>query len=250
MTGVERVELAAAYVLHRRAYRDTSALVELFTADYGRVGVVARGVRGRRSGQAAILQPFQPLRVSWQARGELGTLTGVEAVSGPRALVGQRLVAGFYTNELMMRLLGRQQPQALTFGRYATVLEELAIGAPIGPSLRLFERDLLNDLGYGLRLSADTAGTPVEPAQWYRYDLEDGPVPVAHAEAVVGLRLSGESLLALAQGRPQPAHDAELKRLMRAALRLYLGDKPLKSRELYARYRSQGQTNGDDMDHD
>lgn len=249
MPATERIELEAAYVLHRRAYRDTSALLELFTADYGRVGVVARGIRGGRTRQAGLLQPFQPLRVSWQARGELGTLTGAEPVCRPWILSGQRLVAGFYANELMLRLLTRYQPHALTFSRYANLLAELAGQGPVSPALRLFERDLLSDLGYGLQLTADTAGAPVVAGQWYRYDLEHGPVPVASDQGS-GLRLDGASLLALAHGQPGERDEPHLKRLMRAALRLYLGDRPLKSRELYARYRGQERARGEDTDHD
>lgn len=237
MAPVERVELEAAYVLHRRAYRDTSALVELLTADYGRVGVVARGVRGRRTtGQAGLLQPFQPLRVSWYSRGELGTLTGAEAAAGPTVLTGERLVAGFYANELLLRLLVRQQPHAVTFGSYAALLSQLAGDAPMGPSLRVFERDLLTDLGYGLSLTSDTEGQPVVAEHWYRYDLEHGPVRAASADGP-GLRVPGRALLALAQDQPTAEDDGKLKPLMRAALRLYLGDRPLKSRELYASYR-------------
>lgn len=236
MAKAERIELEPAYVLHRRPYRDTSALVELLTADYGRVGLVARGLRGRRaSGQAAIVQPFHPLRVSWRSRSDLGTLTAVEAAGGPIGLSGPRLVAGFYANELMLRLLGRHQPQAVTFGGYVALLSRLADNGAIGPSLRVFERDLLADLGYGLSLTSDTDGAPVAPECWYRYDLESGPVPVGNAQGP-GLRLPGRALLALANGEPTADEDASLKPLMRSALRLYLGSRPLKSRELYASY--------------
>jgi len=236
MAAVERVEQEAAYVLHRRPYRDTSALVELLTAQRGRVGVVARGARRRKSRQAALLQPFQPLRASWLLRGELGTLTDVEAASGPMTLTGQRLVAGFYANELVMRLVVRHQPHPITFTRYATLIGQLAEGAAIGPSLRLFERDLLVEIGYGLTLSCDSQGRALEPEQIYRYDLEMGAYLVGSAEGP-GVRLSGDALLALAGGTPHEGHDASLKQLMRSALRPYLGDQPLKSRELYAGYR-------------
>lgn len=238
MPGVEVVELESAYVLHRRPYRDSSAIIELLTADKGRVGVVARGVRGQRSRQAGLLQPFQPLRVSWRARGDLGTLTGAEAASGPLGLAGRRMVAGFYANELMLRLLVRHQPHTMTFASYAALLGQLANGAAIGPSLRVFERDLLTDLGYGLALTTDALGETVQADGWYRYELQKGLVPVGGEG--VGRCVLGESLLALARGEPRPVDDQALKRVTSLALRPYLGDAPLKSRELYARYRDSG----------
>ncbi len=243
MASTEAFEDEAAYVLHRRAYGDTSALVELLTATNGRVGLVARGVQRRRSNQAALLQPFQPLRISWRSRGDLGTLTATEPASAAIALTGRRMVAGFYANELMLRLLPRRQCQSLTFSRYAALLEQLKSGGAIGPSLRVFERDLLTDLGYGLMLKTDTDGNPVEASTWYRYELERGPVADPPG---AGLRLPGQALLALASGEPDTADDPPLKRLMRSALSLYLGEKPLKSRELYARYRDSRPVDGED----
>jgi DNA repair protein RecO (recombination protein O) len=243
MATVETFDCEAAYVLHRRAYRDTSALVELLTAHYGRIGLVARGVQRRRSRQAAILQPFQPLRVSWRSRGDLGTLTDAEPASPPITLTGQRMVAGFYANELMLRLLPRHDAHSLTFSRYAALLGQLTGDASIGPSLRVFERDLLTDLGYGLLLDTDTHGDAVQAGTWYRYDLERGPIP---EEQGAGLGVPGDALLALAAGQPDTTHDPPLKRLMRSVLRLYLGDKPLKSRELYTRYADVGPTHSED----
>lgn len=247
MAVTRRAELESAFVLHRRAYRDTSALVELLTAEHGRLGAVARGVRRGRSRQAALLQPFQPLRVTWQARGELGTLTGVEAAGRPLTLTGTRMVSGFYANELMIRLLAREDPHEGLFARYSGLLAGLADGATPGPELRLFERDLLAATGYGLLLDRDTAGEPIAETGWYRYDLEHGPTPVAADSA--GLRLPGRALSELAAGRPSEAMDPWLKRLMRSALRLYLGDRPLKSRELYARYQRPAATGDGDHDH-
>jgi len=236
-TSLRRGELEQAFVLHRRAYRDTSALVELFTLEHGRVGAVARGVRRRRSSLAAVLQPFQPLIVSWQARGELATLTGAEGAGRALALTGRHLVSGFYANELLLRMLGREDPHPDLFPSYARLLGALAEHAAEGPALRGFERDLLAATGYGLLLERDAEGMPVERDAWYRYDLESGPTRVSRA-AGPGVHVSGSALLALHHDHQTAADDPALKRLMRAALRLYIGDRPLKSREMYARYRS------------
>ncbi len=236
MTAIRRSELEPAFVLHRRAYRDTSALLELLTRDHGRIGAVARGVRGKRARNAGLLQPFQPLTVSWQARGELATLTGVEAGGRPVFLSGRRLVSGFYANELLIRLLQREDPHPGLYAAYRELVAALAGDAVAeGAALRRFERDLLAAIGYGLALSEDVAGQPIQPAAWYRYDPEHGPVPVPDT-AGTGIHVRGASLLSLATGLPDAAAERELRRLLRRVLRLYLGARPLRSRELYGSY--------------
>lgn len=243
MTARRGAELEPAFLLHGRAYRDTSLLLEVLGREHGRIGLVARGVRGRRSRLAGLLQPFQPLAISWLARGELGTLTGAESAGRPVILSGRRLVSGFYANELLLRLLGREDPHPGLFNRYGRLLDELAGGTSEAVALRGFERDLLGALGYGLPLGHDTAGDPVEPGRWYRYDPAQGVLP---ADAVGGERglVTGATLLALAADRLDDTSARAARDLMRAALRPHLGARPLKSRELYARY----QTTGEDSD--
>ncbi len=235
---MRRSDLEPAFVLHRRAYRDTSLLLELLTRDHGRLGAVARGVRGRRNRNAGLLQPFQALTVTWQARGEMATLTGFEAADRPRALAGRRLVSGFYANELLIRLLQREDPHPGLHAAYAALVEALADQAVgEGPALRRFERDLLAAIGYGLALERDVHGEPLDPGGQYRYDLERGAEAVSQADGP-GIHLRGASLLALAAGLPDSAAEAELRPLLRRVLRLYLGERPLRSRELYATYRT------------
>lgn len=227
--------LEPAYVLHRRAYRETSAIAELFTAEHGRLGVVARGIRSQRSPWRALLQPFTPLAVSWQARGELGTLTDVEPKGRLTLPTGQRLVCGFYLNELLLRLLQREDPYPELFQRYAGTLVMLAGNSAEQPLLRCFERDLLAAMGYGLLLSHDASGGPIESQRWYRYEIDKGAVPVTVPRG--RLVVQGTTLSALASGIfPDARAEAQARRLMRAALRPHVGERPLKSRELYARY--------------
>lgn len=232
MSSDGRVSLVSGYILHRRPYRDTSFLLEAFTADHGRVGLVSRGGRGPRSKTGGLLQPFVPLLLSWSGRGELRTLTGVEPGGRPAFPRGAALAAGFYLNELMMRLLQRHDPHPSLFSAYAEAVSSLANGMAAEWSLRLFERDLLTALGYGLLLT-ETAepSEPVQPQRSYCYHLELGPVPDTGTGGIV---VSGSTLLALAGGEA-PAADGlrEAKQLMRAALRLYLGDKPLASRTMF-----------------
>ena len=227
--------LEPAYVLHRRPYRESSAIAELFTAEHGRLGVVAHGVRSQRSRWRALLQPFWPLTVSWQARGELGTLTDVEMKGRAILPTGRRLLSCFYLNELLLRLLQREDPYPELFERYAGTLSMLAGDAAEPPLLRSFERDLLAALGYGLLLSHDICGGPIEEHRWYRYEIDKGAVPVTAPRG--HLVVQGTTLHALASGIfPDAGVEAEARQLMRAALRPHIGERALKSRELYARY--------------
>jgi DNA repair protein RecO (recombination protein O) len=236
----ERVQLAAGYVLHQRPYRESSALLEVFTEEYGRLGLVARGVRSAKSRQRGELQPFRALRLSWQTRGELGTLTGLEPDGMAPSLHGSALYSAFYLNELLMLLLVRHDPHPGLFATYRDSLQLLAVAEDIEPVLRLFELSLLQEAGYGLQLDSDAlSGEPLRPDRFYDYHLESGPVPVA-GEVGGAFVFSGASLLAMAHrdlGAPDVLRDA--KRLLRSALKLYLGDRPLKSRELFEPLRKQ-----------
>ena len=229
-----RIQLVPAYLLHQRPYRESSALLEMFTASHGRVALVARGVRSPRSRRRGELQPFRALRLSWNARSELGTLTAVEADGTPLSFKGTVLYSAFYMNELLLRLLARHDPHPGLYMLYQASLQNLAHGLELEPVLRLFEKRLLQELGYGLLLDYEVeTGEPVQPELYYDYQLESGPV-VTGGEAAQGFVFKGSSLLALAQETMTTAEVLrDAKRLTRAALNLYLGDKPLKSRELF-----------------
>ena len=231
----QQVQLEPGYLLHQRPYRESSALLEVFTEAQGRVGLVARGVRSARSKQRGELQPFRALRFSWQARGELGTLTGIEADGVTTPLQGEALYSGFYLNELLVRLLVRHDPHPQLFVAYRHSLDALMQGETVEPVLRLFERCLLQEAGYGLQLEFEAeTGEVLHADALYDYHLESGPVSVDKG-VTDGFIFRGASLLAMARGElSQPEVLQDAKRLMRAALKLYLGDKPLKSRELFS----------------
>jgi DNA repair protein RecO (recombination protein O) len=200
----------------------------------GRVGLVARGVHRPRSTLGALLQPFRPLLLSWRGRGELATLTAAEPGEAGPALAGRTLLSGFYVNELVLRLLPRQDPHPMLFRHYLEALAGLADGQEAA-SLRRFEKALLDELGYGLVLdrAADT-GAPLEPGRLYAYRFDHGPVaePARGREA---LAVHGDTLLGLAEGRlVGPRQQREARALMRMALARLLGDRPLHSRRLYA----------------
>jgi DNA repair protein RecO (recombination protein O) len=229
-----QVHAQPAFVLHAQPWRETSLLVELFTRDFGRIGVVARGVHGPKAQPLrAALQPLQPLQVGWEGRGELPWLRGAEAAGAAFAPQGDALLATFYVNELLWRLLPRGESHAALFWRYLECLSALQAGEELGWQLRRFERDLLLGLGYGLALEHEADGvTPLRGGRHYRYEPEQGalPMPGGRADTV-----SGEALLALAADQPPPVEAAgELRRMMRRVLRHYLGGRELRSWQVLA----------------
>ena len=145
--------LFPCYILHQRPYRETSLLLDAFSSEHGRVGLVARGVK-RRGGRPALLQPARRLNIAWSMRSELGTLTAVEASTPPARLAGTRLVSCFYMNELLVRTLHGHEAHPELFHRYEQALKGLDGGEPEDRVLRIFEKHLLKSLGYGLILTA------------------------------------------------------------------------------------------------
>jgi DNA repair protein RecO (recombination protein O) len=241
-----KILLQPAYVLHQRAYRDTSALLEFFTPEYGRLGVIAKGMKTRKSNWRGLLQPFQPLLISWNQHGELGTLTAAES-QGPSLIVAPEFIAsGFYLNEIIMRLVDRYEGQLELFGCYDDTLRNMANidrsaedkSVQLEIILRKFEVQLLAALGYGLVLDREAiTGTTVQPGLEYVYQLEHGPVLVAANETEsaisTGPRASGETLIAM---KNSDFSDEKIrlqsKLLLRSVLGHYLGPKPLQSRDL------------------
>lgn len=221
-----------AFVLHARPYRETSLLLECLTPEFGRLGVVARGVRKRGAKTAqADLQPFQPLALSFVLRGELATLRVAEPEGRAWLLHGEVLLAGLYVNELLVRLSVRQDPHHGLYELYAQTLARLAGEPGLAWTLRRFERDLLEALGYGmvLREEADS-DQPVSEQAEYRYVPEQGPVPAGGGS---GLVLRGSDLLALADDHmPDAAALRRLRLLLRGVLSHHLGGRAIKSWQL------------------
>ncbi len=233
-----RIDLHPVFILHTRAYRETSLILEVFSREHGRVGVVARGARGRKSRYQGYLQAFLPLQMGWSGRGELLTLNGVEAEHGLMHLPASKLASGFYLNEIMMRLLHRHEPLPDLFLDYAIALQALRDNLPEEPALRRFELRLLTHLGYGLQLTEDVNGEAIQPNSRYQYLAEQGPCPQTTHTGPAGLEISGQTLLALAHEELTTEQELrESKRLMRYILATHLGDRPLHSRELFTAWR-------------
>jgi len=226
-----RVSLEPAWILHHYPYRDSSLLLEVFSREYGRIGLVARGARSAKSRWQGQLQILRPLLLSWSMRGELGTLSGVDSRGAVTVFPGRQVLYACYLNELLLRLLTSHDPHPELFIAYEEALVTLV--ASEEQSLRLFEKRLLQALGYGLLLDHEyDSGEPVIADGYYEYRLEKGPVSRAGG-AGEGIFLQGSSLLALHQDKlREPLACREVKRLMRAALSLYLGARPLRTREV------------------
>ena len=221
-----------AFVLHARPWRETSLLVEVLSAEHGRIGLVARGVQGpKRHVLRAALQPLQSIRFDAVQRGELAQLTTAEAVDAAPLLRGDATMAGFYLNELCLRLAPRQDPQPELHAAYAVTRERLGRQEPLAWTLRRFERDLLEALGVGFALDADGDGAPLDPAARYLLDPEHGPRRASNDSGQQRRgAATGRGLLALAADAMPDREDlASLRLPLRSLLLHYLEGRGLKS---------------------
>lgn len=231
-----RLSAEPAFVLHARPWRESSLLVEVLSAEHGRLGLVARGVQGpKRHLLRSALQPLQYIRFDAVQRGELATLSAAEALDAAPRLQGDAMLAGFYLNELTLRLAQRGDPQPELFEAYRNTRQRLGQADPLAWTLRRYERDLLDALGFGFDLSVDGDGAPIDPAARYRLDPEFGARRVL-ADRGHGDRrnaATGRALLALAaDSLPDDADLASLRRPIREVLAFHLGPRGLKSWEM------------------
>jgi len=222
-----------AFVLHSRPWSETSLILDVFTEESGRVRLVAKGARSRRSNLKGALQPFVPLLVRFGGRGEVKTLRGAEAVSLALPLNGISLYSGLYVNELLARVLEQETRFSDLFFDYLHCIQELAAtdGTP-EPALRRFELALLAHLGYGVDfLHCAGSGEAVSDSMTYLYREEKGFI----ASVVINnSSFTGRQLKALADRTFVEADTLRAaKRFTRMALKPYLQGKPLKSRELF-----------------
>ncbi len=228
----QRVHQQPAYVLHQRPFRDSSQILDVLSADHGKLSLVARGSRTAKSRLAGLLRPFQPLKLSWSMKSDLGTLTGAEIHGRIQSLVGDTLMAGYYLNELMLNLLHRHDPQPEVFSAYEQTLEAMARGHDVAACLRHFEIELLRLLGYAMNLETDAVGdAPLDPVQHYEYRPAQGAVPVQREEGAAVF--SGAELLAI--GRESFDDEAVLReagRLLRHVIHYHLDGRELKTRKV------------------
>ena len=239
-----RAELEPGFVLHSYPYKETSLIVEVFSRRFGRVGLLARGARRPRSAMRGVLLAFHPLRLTWTATAELGTLMAVEWGGGQKMLSGIALMCGFYVNELLLRLLPRDDPHEALFDAYGSALSRLAesAAAPARTTgtaaqatiLRGFERRMLAELGYAPVLDRDAAnGAAIEPAKHYAYEPERGPVETRRSDG--DSVISGRTLLDMAADNYESTRTREqARRLMRTLIADRLGGQDLHTRAVLA----------------
>jgi DNA repair protein RecO (recombination protein O) len=230
----QRIDDESAFVLHGYPFKETSLIVEVMSRNHGRVALVARGARRPRSPLRGVLVAFQPLELGWFGQAEVRTLAKAEWQGGQPLLSGQALLCGYYLNELLLKLVPRDDPHPLLFESYRDALAALSIGQSQQPILRRFEKALLRELGYGLTLDRDAdAGDPIDPARRYTYIIERGPV-LADAADGDGIAVAGDALLAMAADDWSAAEtQAQGKTLMRSLIQHYLGGQTLQSRRVF-----------------
>jgi DNA repair protein RecO (recombination protein O) len=229
----QRIQDELAFVLHSYPFRETSLVLEVFSREYGRVPLVARGARRPRSALRGLLMSFQPLSLSWFGKHELRTLHSAEWQGGQPQLRGTALLCGFYLNELLLNLMARDDPHRSLFDYYQQTLQRLAQEQDHAFTLRSFEKHMLQELGYALSLETEAeSGKPVVPEKTYRYILERGAVAET-ADATQGLPVAGKTLLDMAADDYRDLNSArQSKQLMRMLLDHYLAGKTLHTREL------------------
>src|SRR5258705_113613 len=228
-----RQESREAFILHGYAYRETSLLIEVFTRPFGRVSMVARGARSPRSPLRGVLLAFQPLALSWFGKGELRTLARAEWVGGQPLLHGEALLCGFYLNELLLRLLPREDPHDALFSRYWETLRQLVSHGGSAAALRSFEKALLKELGYAMTVERDsaTAGA-IDRGKSYPSDPERARAGVKHPGPEPGV--PGRPLLDLARDdSADPQTQQRPRALRRPLINPRLDYQPLKSRQIF-----------------
>ncbi len=226
-----RVDAQPVYVLHLRPYRDSSAIIDVLSRDYGRLSVIAKGLRGAaksRQQWRGALQLGNSLHIGWRGRSELKTLVDAQLHSH-FPLQGDALYCAFYLNELLERLLHPLDPQSDLFELYGRCLLALSSGQPIEPVLRRFELAMLEVLGYGIDFSA----VGDDPQSRYIYDCEQGFCPAPQTLSAQVTVYPAGVLMRLAGGELDTQTLPLAKRLCRQALAPLLGDRPLHSRKLF-----------------
>lgn len=236
MTDSSRYKLHDAYILHSRPYRESSIILDLFTREYGRISVLAKGAKKNKRSQFAVLQPFTPIIVSWVGKGELHTLTNVELNGVFKYLYGTTLLCGYYVNELIMRFLDKEDPYEILYTAYSQVIVNLRLNIDVEPVLRQFECVLFQELGYGLNLILESeTGKKVESTKSYYFDIEQGPVLEKLSDA--SMVVSGETLLSLESNNLISKKTlSESKKLMRFIINHHISGKPLKTHQLKWKY--------------
>lgn len=234
---MKRFEHESSFILHRKPYLESSLLVDVFTEHHGRVSLIARGGRRQQAGQAFLWQSFIPLNISFQGKTELLTATHIEKQDRAIALLGSNLLMGLYLNELLIAVLPKQDAYPEIFQAYFKTLKCLEQGIQ-EPALRVFEKKLLSELGYGIPYHQDTDQRLIDPGARYQLkalkgfervdSFEDGnPMDLDH------LIFSGQLILDILNEHWTEDSLLSAKYMMRYLFKPLLNHQTLKVRELY-----------------
>ena len=227
-----RITGQPGFVLHSYPYKETSLIVDVFTRDHGRVALIAKGAKRPHSKLRGVLQTFQPLSLGWSGKSEVRTLTGAEWVGGMPPMEKAALLCGFYLNELLFKLLARDDAHPALFDHYVATLNQLAHQEPAPIVLRKFERALLKETGVGGDLTVCARSRAVVEANaTYVVEPEHG-VRLATASDTAP-RITGKTLLDMEQENyADQTTQTQSKFLMRFLLAHHLGGAPLNTRQI------------------
>lgn len=232
-----KVNLTPCYILHHHKYGETSLILDVLSRDYGRVNLIAKGAKKNKKQQGISFDLYQKYLVSWILKTELGTLTSIESARSLLKIKPDKLLSGFYMNEIILRLLHKHEAHPELFDAYESALNKLIEGDPEEKILRYFEMALLKSLGYGLVLDYDVkTGESIDGGNEYFYEFDHGP-STQSIQTKMACSISGRTLLELNSEQLSSSKQVhEAKKLLRSILSRYLGDKPLASRALYDAY--------------
>jgi DNA repair protein RecO (recombination protein O) len=232
-----KVEHTPCYILHSRDYRESSLILEIISREYGRVSIVAKGAKRNKKQQGINFNIYQKYLMSWVSKSELGTLVDIELASLMNSLKPEQMMAGFYMNEITLRLLHKHESHPELFDSYDSTISKLLNDESEQTLLRYFEKSLLQSLGYGVVLDHDAkTGESIVAEKDYSYKLDFGP-SLETSDTKSGVKVSGKTLIELDNEILSDSKNKnEAKILLRSILNQYLGDKPLASRQLYQAY--------------
>jgi len=230
---VKRIDNQPGFILKSQAFKETSVIHQVFTRDYGLLSVISKGSRTKNSKHGSLLQPFRSLLISWVGKSDLKTLVTAEDRDNISQLSGSSLYCGFYVNELVLNLLHKHDPHSALFDAYERVVNQLSIESKLEPSLRQFEKHLLDETGYGLVLDHEgNSAKAIQSDMRYVYKLGCGAIAESntnHPDIIFG-----SALINLKSNQlTNKTELTQVKRLMRRLIDVQLDGKILKSRDLF-----------------
>ena len=232
MSSKKRVLKQPTWILHQRPYRDTSSIIDIFTRDFGRVSIIAKGGRSPKSKFRGLLRPFFPIKLSWYSGKNLGNLVEIDVAGKPYNLIGDSLLSAYYLNELILKFLVKDDPQVEIFDLYSRTILDLIETGDIASVLRKFELEFLKLIGYGLNLEFEAVThLPVRDDLFYEYNPGIGLVisDKKNDQYV----FSGTDINAINQGDFQEKKTVKsANRLLKSIINFHLDGRRLKTRRV------------------